>query len=223
MKLLCFPYTINTAAAGTANTLIDNILYGELLYTNYMSDTGVCAMLTYRFCISYCVSSTTQHIVQCPRGTGTGPKLVSETLIYFQWNHYIKRRKMTNLRTATKQPLLIHRSTILRIHQGALCNRVWFGIIFDLAVNKLVGNAFINCMKHGIFPSKYKALVWPAFTVPYFASSHRVKKNRLSKSSCTRNINKKDRPDDEVVEIAIHIAQLVLLQYFTEGRVRAFK
>lgn len=81
-----------------------------------------------------------------------GVNFIHSALIILERKSSAKKESLLRLRTATKQPPQIKGLIVLRLRLRDPRTRVWFGVAPKLAVNILLGTAFIGRFIRGIFP-----------------------------------------------------------------------
>lgn len=90
---------------------------------------------TYKSHVSYRVPLQIIHTVLCLFDTGAQLNLANNLLISPEWNHCFHRRKIPNLRSATKQLFHMDGKILLHVRLGTICVRVRFDIVSSLAVD----------------------------------------------------------------------------------------
>lgn len=114
---------------------------------------------------SYGITATVMRAAHCLSDRKASVIFIQSLLIATNWRYHITRDGLPTLRIATKKPLRLDGLILLNIHIGDLNTCVWFAIAPQLAVDILLGIAFINHFKRGIFPSEQKIVSWHSGSV----------------------------------------------------------
>lgn len=89
------------------------------------------------------------------------------------------------MRTAIRQPRHVKSKILLQNRFGALCVRVRFDIVLDLAVDTVLGISFIDKSNRSKFPSKHKIVPRHYHPVPVFFSDHQQMTAKMRASALT--------------------------------------
>lgn len=79
------------------------------------------------------------------------PNFISKSILPWFGRYLIQQFNVLPLRTAVKKPVQI--KVVVRLHLSIryLEVEVWFGAVYDIAVNKLLGTFVIDCYVHSMF------------------------------------------------------------------------
>lgn len=123
-----------------------------------ITDITYTAKLTSSFCMTHRISVSTVYNADCLLDTEDGMNLISSSMIFSSWTTRIKHEILPQLRTATKQPLLLDGLTFFHLRLGELSTFILFGVALHFALNIFLGTSIIDRFILKIFSLERKVI-----------------------------------------------------------------
>lgn len=129
---------------------------------------------TYRARISEGQSPNTSLTVSSLLDKETGPNQKIKTFLLQDWNEFMKSIKLPQLQTGTHEVVTIENCMPLFICEPDLRVQAWFEIVKSLAVDVLLGSAFVYRYIIEIFPTEHKIVPYDLKPVTVISTNHRL-------------------------------------------------
>lgn len=127
---------------------------------------------------------------------------------------HIRRKNTLHLCTATKEPHRTGRKILLHVRLGNSGNKLWFNIVYNLAVKMPLGFSFNRRTIRRIFVAKQSGVRWQIHSEALLSATNRKPHSLMSTSHITVSLALgKACNDDKASPHPICTAQQTLLKY----------